>query len=133
MGIESSSARQELEVELPATLVAPSISRQNLDDLPSLVDGPLLDDLKLLVSELVSNAVRHTPHEPGDTVKLIVRVDDRKVSAEVCDHGSGFEQGAARPAGEESGWGLYLLDRLSDRWGTSSNDHWCVWFELEHP
>jgi anti-sigma regulatory factor (Ser/Thr protein kinase) len=108
------------------------MSRRSLEQHDGLAQTRRLDDVKLLVSELVTNAVRHAPHEPGDTVRLSVRMEGDLVHVEVCDRGRGFEPPALRKRlADESGWGLYLLERLSSRWGTQSNDHWCVWFEMD--
>ncbi len=55
------------------------------------------------------------------------------VRVEVTDAGPGF---AVRPrvAGQdpESGWGLYLVDALSDRWGTERGGRTRIWFEIDH-
>jgi anti-sigma regulatory factor (Ser/Thr protein kinase) len=134
VGNEGPPTPQErlLDVVLPASVTAPGVSRRRLEEHDALAQSRRLDDVKLLVSELVTNAVRHAPHEPGDTVRLSVRMEGELVHVEVCDRGPGFERPAlGKRLADESGWGLYLLQRLSARWGTESNDHWCVWFEID--
>jgi anti-sigma regulatory factor (Ser/Thr protein kinase) len=55
------------------------------------------------------------------------------VLVEVCDEGPGFEP-IGRTAGQDdtSGWGLYLVDQMADRWGVAREDAATrVWFELK--
>src|SRR3954454_22158285 len=107
---------------------APLIARRGLDDLASELDGATLENARLLVTELVSNSVRHGA---GDTVRLIIdrRAPDR-LRCEVVDDGRGFVP-VARAADDEreGGWGLQLVEQLSRDWGVrEGSTH--VWFEL---
>ncbi len=94
---------------------------------------------ELLVTELVANAVRHGGLEDGDRIELAVRdVDGGRLHVEVVDPGTGFDPADlaenGRPERTEAvdgGWGLRLLDRLSDDWGVRRlSDRTCVWFEV---
>jgi anti-sigma regulatory factor (Ser/Thr protein kinase) len=61
-------------------------------------------------------------------------VSEERVTVCLCDHGAGFEAGEPAPnADGDGGYGLVLLDRLSDRWGTMRNGAFCVWFEVARP
>jgi len=105
-------------------------ARRALAGLRSELDPPTLESLRLLVTELVSNAVRHAG---AATVDVAVRVTAPAVRVEVSDRGPGFEP-AARTRGQdpEGGWGLYLVERLADRWGVACEERGTrVWFELE--
>jgi anti-sigma regulatory factor (Ser/Thr protein kinase) len=96
------------------------------------VEPELLDDIRLLVSELVTNSVRHSGGTATGTVGLAVRVAPDRVRIEVTDPGAGFEPKAREPGqSQSSGWGLYLVDHLSDRWGVSRRGHTKVWFEMD--
>ena len=83
------------------------------------------------MSELVTNSVRHSGGESDADIELSVRASRERIRAEVCDYGEGF---AAEPrkdgADKESGWGLHLIEALSDRWAAEGNGRMCVWFEL---
>ena len=105
-------------------------ARQALSRLRSELDPPTLESLRLLVTELVSNAVRHAG---APTVDLVVLVSAPAVRVEVTDHGPGFEPaGRTRGQDPEGGWGLYLVERLADRWGVAREERGTrVWFELE--
>jgi anti-sigma regulatory factor (Ser/Thr protein kinase) len=94
---------------------------------PALRDGQI-ETLRLLVSEVVTNAVRHgasdAPVEVHASWNSEVRVD-------VIDHGHGFTPvPRAGSFDEPGGFGLYLIGRLADRWGVETNDRTRVWFIL---
>jgi serine/threonine-protein kinase RsbW len=99
------------------------------------LDGELppeqLSDIELLVSELASNSVRHG-HRGEGRLSMETDVSDDRVRLRVWDNGPGFEEpGAPVPhSNGEGGYGLVLLDRLSDSWGVKRNGGFCVWFEV---
>lgn len=109
---------------------AVSAARRSLDVLEAEL-GERLGDMRLLVSELVTNSVRHARSGAGDEVELEVSLTRELIHVRVIDHGPGFE---ASPRGPEddpgSGWGLFLVEQLSDRWGVELNGSTQVWFEL---
>jgi anti-sigma regulatory factor (Ser/Thr protein kinase) len=91
--------------------------------------------LLLLVSELVSNSVRHAGLRAGESIHLVARCDDDRARIEVCDAGrSDRVPGKREPTFGElapGGLGLMLVDEMADRWGVSCDrDGTCVWFEL---
>jgi anti-sigma regulatory factor (Ser/Thr protein kinase) len=91
-----------------------------------------LEDAQLLVSELVTNAIRHAGLAREQTIRLIVEIDDRGMRVEVCDRGPGFQLSEPAPdPSRPSGWGLYLVRELSDRWGIDRDVETRVWFELD--
>jgi anti-sigma regulatory factor (Ser/Thr protein kinase) len=95
-------------------------------ELESVLEADLLDQATLLVSELVTNSVRHE-------IELIVRASPEQLRVEVAEPGAGFEvEPGPRPRreGPAGGWGLYLVDRLSSAWGVESNGVTKVWFEM---
>jgi anti-sigma regulatory factor (Ser/Thr protein kinase) len=91
-----------------------------------------LDDVELLISELATNSVRHCDADSG-RISMEADVSARCVRMRVCDEGHGFaEPDEPSPRADGSGgYGLVLLDRLADRWGTNHNGSFCVWFEVE--
>jgi hypothetical protein len=94
--------------------------------------GSVRADVLLLVTELVTNAVRHAGVGPEQPVRVGLRRLPQRVRVEVTDPGGGFARVHPRANGDESGgWGLLLVDRIADRWGawpTASGT--CVWFEV---
>ena len=86
---------------------------------------------ELLVTELVANAVRHAEVDDHEQIELAVRdVPGGRLHVEVIDHGHGFDPDAVpQEDGLDGGWGLRLLERLSDDWGVQrADDRTCVWF-----
>ena len=90
------------------------------------------EDILLLVSELVTNAVRHAGVGPERSVRVKLRRWPRRVRVEVAHPGSGFHHKPMPPSLDaHGGWGLVLVDRIADRWGvTNGAGGTCVWFEL---
>ena len=91
--------------------------------------------LLLLVSELVSNSVRHAGLREDERIRLRARRGDECAHVEVCDAGRSGRILAKRHDGvgglEPGGLGLVLVDEMADRWGVAcSDDETCVWFEL---
>jgi len=120
-----------VDLTLPAAPEAASRARQSLWELHSLLDPRVFEDLRLLVSELVTNALRHASLSSRDVIRLRVNLSDGKIRVEVYDRGPGFSLREETPSlYQPSGWGLFLVRQLADRWGVSRNGETCVWFEL---
>jgi anti-sigma regulatory factor (Ser/Thr protein kinase) len=89
----------------------------------------------LLLSELVTNSVRHSGSGlPGQRVTVTVLSEGEVIRVEVTDR-SGVTVPVLRPAdsGAEGGRGLYLVDSLAARWGVErAGDRTTTWFELRH-
>jgi anti-sigma regulatory factor (Ser/Thr protein kinase) len=122
--------RIHLEVELARDSVAPANARRALRNLcADHIEDDLLVDAELLVSELVTNALRHGQ---GD-ISLCARVDDERLRVEVIDAGSGFVYDLRHGDVEQvGGWGLDIVDVVSSRWGVHEGAT-RVWFELARP
>jgi anti-sigma regulatory factor (Ser/Thr protein kinase) len=90
-------------------------------------------DVLLLLTELVTNAVRHGGAGPDQPLRVVVWQWPRRVRVEVVDPGKRFTQPRPGPRRDESGgWGLFLVDRIADNWGVArAPAGTCVWFEIE--
>jgi len=104
-------------------------ARRGLATLRGDLDAPLMETLRLLITELVTNSVRHTG---ADAVQLTVLVGHDAVWTEVTDRGPGFDPAETGPSeADHTGWGLFLVERLAERWGVNRDGHGTkVWFEL---
>jgi anti-sigma regulatory factor (Ser/Thr protein kinase) len=121
-----------IEVQLDVDSTAASEARAAVGALDGEASAEILDDVRLLLSEVVTNAVRHSGAPAGATIGLAVSVTHGRVRAEVTDPGRGFEPTPrALPQLESGGWGLHLVDRLADRWGVDRGRSVGVWFELD--
>jgi anti-sigma regulatory factor (Ser/Thr protein kinase) len=117
-----------LRVELPRTPQAAFLARRALDDLDGSIDPKVLPDVRLLVSELITNSVKYGGDGP---VRLEVHASDQTVRAEIVDQGAGFTPKVRDDDLDRvGGWGLHLTERLTSRWGTyEGSTH--VWFEID--
>ena len=113
---------EPLEVELPRDPAAAGSAGSGLD-------AEELGRAKLLVSELVNNAVLHGQ----GAIMLRLSLDQDRLLAEVIDQGTGFERVVRKSDFERlGGWGLSLVEAESTRWGVhEGTTH--VWFEIERP
>jgi len=118
-----------VDVRLPHSVRAPGLARDALAALQARLTPDRYSDLRLLVSELVSNSVIHGT--PGEAVHLRVGVKDDVAQVEVEDPGTGFTVPAGpRHADDESGRGLVIVASLADRWGVTSTRPTRVWFQM---
>jgi anti-sigma regulatory factor (Ser/Thr protein kinase) len=110
---------------------APAAARALLADLlDERLDELDLFDVSVLVSELVTNAVRHAGADERQTVLVHVAIAPGVVRVEVCDRGPGFTAPEVpRPRPQGGGNGLVLLARMSSDWGVAEHGGTCVWFE----
>ncbi len=127
-----SVSRAPFEFVLPRSADGPGIARRLLADwFASALANGTLTTARLLVSELVSNAVRHG----SGKITLKVQLSDRRLLVEVIDEGHGFEPELLEPDFERSGagrWGLSIVAAESSRWGVARGIS-DVWFELDRP
>jgi anti-sigma regulatory factor (Ser/Thr protein kinase) len=118
-----------LELTFPAEPASVAEARAKVCDAlePHLPDGAS-QTLRLLVSEVVTNAVKHG--DGGGPVEVHAHWNG-EVRIEVCDHGEGFTPSPRLgPVDEPGGFGLYLVGQLADRWGVETDDGTTVWFVL---
>ena len=120
---------EEMNLRLRGGPDAAAVARRELSRLDGELDSPTLETLDLLVTELVSNAVKHAA---ARSVSVTVSLADGGVRAEVSDPGPGFDPaGTGVPRDNHSGWGLFLVQELAHRWGVANdNASNLVWFEL---
>lgn len=123
---------RELDFELTGGPYAVTAARLALSDIDEVLEESLAFDVRLLVSELVTNSVRHAQTGPEDSINLKVLLGDEHVRVEVADNGPGFELPDHDPTADDardSGWGLFFVTQLADRWGVESGSG-RVWFEI---
>jgi anti-sigma regulatory factor (Ser/Thr protein kinase) len=126
-----------MTIELSTTFAggpyAAVAARRALGSLSNLLGRDRLEDVCLLVSELVTNGVRHAGATEDDELHLLALRHGDRLRIEVSDRGPGFD-GRPRPRNrvdQTGGWGLFLVERLADRWGVHrEEDANIVWFEV---
>lgn len=117
--------RKLLDLELPIDATAPHAVRAAIDArVPA--DDPSRYELKLLVSELFSNSLRHADTEaPSVTGRIIVEQSDGGLRVFVANHGPDFDPAKYRP----EGLGKALMDELAGGWGVEEHRMAVVWFD----
>src|SRR4051794_9775817 len=117
-----------VKLHLPSRPDSPMTARHRLGELEPALAPETMAKLRLLVTELVANSVRHAR---GTPIEVTVTVDDATVRAEVSDGGAGFDAPVPDPSPmKSSGWGLFLVRKMALRWGAEP-DTGTVWFEVE--
>ena len=103
------------------------------EELKDALPRRTLADVELIVSELATNSIRHSGCDDGDELAMEAMVEADRVRVRLFDSGEGFDQHTPRPpaTGNAGGYGLLLLDRLSDRWGVQRDGRFSVWFEVQ--
>jgi anti-sigma regulatory factor (Ser/Thr protein kinase) len=118
-----------MEIVVPGDARAPGLARRVVNE-PGMIPAELRQTVELLLSEMVSNSVLAAPDE---AIEIRVAVDGGDVHVEVHDHGRGgvVIRSDAERESDGHGFGMYLVDRLSTRWGTSvTPDRSIVWFDI---
>jgi anti-sigma regulatory factor (Ser/Thr protein kinase) len=115
--------------DIPRDSTAPSAARCAIEALNDCIAPDVVPDVKLLVSELITNSVKYGGE--GEVTLKVEAEDPRKLRVEVIDQGVGFVPVPRdRPATDVGGWGLHLVRTLSNRWGVyEGSTH--VWFEID--
>ncbi|MEA2422478.1 MAG: hypothetical protein QOF55_1577 [Thermoleophilaceae bacterium] len=120
----------DMSFELAGGPYAVTAARLALADLDSHLDTSVAFDVRLLVSELVTNSVQHAQVAAEDSIVLVVGIRDDTVRVEVRDDGPGFEPPASPPPEDaDAGWGLFLGEQRADSWGMNDAGKG-VWFEI---
>jgi len=119
---------------LQARPVAVADARRYVRDrLDGLLTPDRLSEIELLTGELMTNAVRHAGLKERDPIGLDIDVDTDTVHVAVVDGGPGFDFGKIfqEPGDHRGGWGLFIVDKVSDRWGIDASPPHSVWFEID--
>ena len=120
-----------VDVRLVRDIRAPDRARRAVEVLRPRVEASTFNDVKLLVSELVTNSVQHAGPRSDPWVGVRLSVLTKTVRVEVTDSGPGFRPRISTvPRDRDSGRGLYLVGAISDRWGVDRKGITRVWFEI---
>lgn len=125
-----------LEMQLPVRRGSVSGAREALEGLSAKLDERLFQDLRLLLTELVTNCIRHAGLSPDDAVRVTIDIGPARARVEVSDDGVGFDGDRLAAVSESEsgrdGWGLFLVDKIAQRWGVDRNgSSQTVWFEID--
>lgn len=125
----------EVAVALDADADAPTRARHAAAAVLGHWPAERRDAILLVISELVTNAVRHGSADVHDRVGLTLRTRHGTLRVEVVDVRArgGAVEATTRGDGEQrSGWGLPIVAELTDRWGVERGPgRTCVWCEVD--
>ena len=119
--------REHESIELLVSARAPRQARRWVLERGNYLPQRYVDMLLLLVSELVTNSVRHSGAAPGDRIGITLERGDGTIHVDVQDGGPGFDRRDLRPGPH----GLQLVEAGADRWGIEGSAPTTVWFELD--
>jgi anti-sigma regulatory factor (Ser/Thr protein kinase) len=124
-----------LDIDIQRDEQAPGVARDAVSRFEDVVGPERLGDLRLLTSELVTNAVKYGG---AGNLKLHMDVRGDRLRVEITDQGTGFDAQRAADARDRTdldlvgGWGLPIVETLARDWGSfEGSTH--VWFEFELP
>ena len=122
---------EAVAIDLPLEPESARRAREHLEPFRKALDEATFFDLRLLVSELVVEALLDEESTHDRWVELRVELRDGRVHAEVADGGDAFRIPPGHPQPGEAGWGLHLVGRLTNRWGIRRGPRRSgVWLEL---
>ncbi|HEY4278874.1 MAG TPA: ATP-binding protein [Conexibacter sp.] len=135
-GAPAQTTRTGISLTLAASADAPTLARRAAADALGHWGQDRRDIALLVISELVTNAVRYGARGHGDRVSLSVRHRDGTTRIEVTDRrargGAVAESWPRGSGGQRSGWGLPIVAELTDRWGVEHGPgRTCVWCEID--
>jgi PAS domain S-box-containing protein len=122
-----------LNLRLSGGAHAPAVARAAIESSlpPGALDDEHVHTARLLVSEIVTNSVRHGRAGEEDWIGLDVAISPAALRVEVTDNGPGFVPAPAHPAPDDvGGRGLFLVEQMADRWGHADAGT-RVWFEVD--
>jgi serine/threonine-protein kinase RsbW len=133
-GTSSARARrgEPLTIALPADPGAPGAARIAIGRwLTPRVPLKVVEDAQLVVSELLTNSLRHAGVTPRDVLHVRAQLARGVLHLEIEDPGSDHAIAPAPPDLQHgTGFGLNLVASLATRWGVSRNGHTGVWADL---
>jgi len=118
------------QVTLPAGLESTTAARRFAEQTLRGwgIDGEAFETTRLLVSELVANAMTHA----ATTAQMVLDLSDRRLRVEVRDKAGGRPRRRDPNFDEPTGRGLMIVEELADRWGVDDEPPGkSVWFELQ--
>jgi two-component sensor histidine kinase len=123
----------QIRLSLPPSISAPGITRERVAELRATVPEETVNDLSLLCTELVTNAVKYAGLIGDEMIRVDVHSNPSRVEVRIRypDHNEFDPTLAGDDPGETSGWRLLLVDQLADRWRmVRTNGDVEVWFQI---
>jgi anti-sigma regulatory factor (Ser/Thr protein kinase) len=120
----------EFEFSFPATEKTPRLARRALDGQLAYLGPDAEARMRLAMSEVVTNAVRHGHLDPNQKIVVAVELRDADARVEVRQPTRADATAETAPREDDGGFGLPLVDQLVDAWGVEPGPPGVVWFEI---
>jgi anti-sigma regulatory factor (Ser/Thr protein kinase) len=120
---------------IPPDVNAATVARRALARFGSQLVDDVVERSAVVVSEVVTNSVKHAGLTAAQPINLEIGLTPERLRIEITDDGARFEPAVVRPDRDRAvgGWGLVLVDELTDRWGVDFSRSTCVWCEFDRP
>ena len=125
---------QTTSFSIPGGTGAAAMARRSVTSIEAGLPLRVRHRVALIVSELIANAVQHGGAGPSEEIELRVASTPHRLRVEVIDPGWGdLQPPRQRIQHAGGGYGLLLVEHLSDEWGREATDSGgsLAWFELE--
>ena len=120
----------ELQRDIPTGPRAAAEARRFVDSLAEQVPGSVLNDARLVTSELVTNSIKHAGNPPGHPIEVTLDVRPDRLRLTVVD-GSVFDPNPESSTElRDVKWGLTIVDRIADAWGRIDPPEGGIWAEF---
>lgn len=128
---EGGTMSERVAIDLPPEPGSARRAREQLQTFRGSLDETCFIDLCLLVDELVVEALRGDGEVRAGPIELQAEHDGDRVRVVMAEGGGAYRLPSRRPEPGEPGFGLHLVQRLSDRWGMRRDqDRATVWLEM---
>jgi anti-sigma regulatory factor (Ser/Thr protein kinase) len=108
-------------------------ARRLVDSLEDEVPAQVLDDVRLVATELVTNSYKHAGNPPGHPIEVTLDVQPDHLRLVVIDRSVFDPTPETSTELRDVKWGLVLLDRIADGWGRISEGGLWAEFRLQRP
>jgi anti-sigma regulatory factor (Ser/Thr protein kinase) len=120
----------QFEFTFPATEKTPRLARRALDGQLAYLGPDAEARMRLAMSEIVTNAVRHGHLDPDQRIVVTVELRNVEARVEVRQPTRADATVESLPRDDDGGFGLPLVDQLVDAWGIEPGPPGVVWFEI---
>jgi hypothetical protein len=122
---------QAVAVDLPLEPESARRAREQLKPFRGSMDDMSFVDLCLLVNELVVEALRGERGRSVNPIQLRAELDGDRIRVAMAQGGDAYRLPSRRPEPGDPGFGLHLVQRLSERWGMRRDrQRATVWLEM---
>ncbi len=119
----------EVRREIPNGPEAAAQARRLLDPFVSRIPQDVLDDARLVLSELVTNSYKHAGSPEGTPIHIILRDSQDRLRLEVIDRSIFDPTPETTEELRSTKWGLLVIERVAHDWGRISEGG--IWAEFQ--